>query len=57
MTFVFSWGYRPAERSSSLHRPMFLHGGFAHLFGNMPFPIYGDNVEHGLEGATSSGTS
>jgi membrane associated rhomboid family serine protease len=28
---------------------MFLHGGFAHLFGNMLFLwIYGDNVEHRL---------
>jgi len=31
---------------------MFLHGGFAHLFGNMLFLwIYGDNVEHRLGSA------
>jgi membrane associated rhomboid family serine protease len=48
--FVFSWGYRPAEPSIfSLFASMFLHGGFAHLFGNMLFLwIYGDNVEHRL---------
>jgi membrane associated rhomboid family serine protease len=32
---------------------MFLHGGFAHLFGNMLFLwIYGDNVEHRLGSAS-----
>jgi membrane associated rhomboid family serine protease len=48
--FVFSWGYRPAEPSIfALFASMFLHGGFAHLFGNMLFLwIYGDNVEHRL---------
>jgi membrane associated rhomboid family serine protease len=51
--FVFSWGYRPAEPSVlSLFASMFLHGGFAHLFGNMLFLwIYGDNVEHRLGSA------
>ncbi len=48
--FVFSWGYQPAEPSLlALFFSMFLHGGFAHLFGNMLFLwIYGDNVEHRL---------
>jgi len=51
--FVFSWGYRPAEPSLiALFASMFLHGGFAHLFGNMLFLwIYGDNVEHRLGSA------
>jgi membrane associated rhomboid family serine protease len=51
--FVFSWGYRPAEPSIlALFASMFLHGGFAHLFGNMLFLwIYGDNVEHRLGSA------
>jgi membrane associated rhomboid family serine protease len=50
---VFSWGYRPAEPSLlALFASMFLHGGFAHLFGNMLFLwIYGDNVEHRLGSA------
>lgn len=47
---VFQWGYRPADPSAaSLFASMFLHGGFAHLAGNMLFLwIYGDNVEHRL---------
>ncbi len=51
--FVFTWGYRPAEPSPiALFVSMFLHGGFAHLFGNMLFLwIYGDNVEHRLGSA------
>lgn len=51
--FVFYWGYRPAEPSIlALFASMFLHGGFAHLFGNMLFLwIYGDNVEHRLGSA------
>ena len=51
--FVFSWGYRPAEPSLvALFASMFLHGNFAHLFGNMLFLwIYGDNVEHRLGSA------
>jgi membrane associated rhomboid family serine protease len=45
---VFSWGYRPVDPSLvNLFASMFLHGGFAHLVGNMLFLwIYGDNVEH-----------
>jgi membrane associated rhomboid family serine protease len=48
--FVLDWGYRPAMPSlRDLFASMFLHGGFAHLFGNMLFLwIYGDNVEHRL---------
>jgi membrane associated rhomboid family serine protease len=51
--FVLAWGYRPAEPSVvALFASMFLHGGFAHLFGNMLFLwIYGDNVEHRLGSA------
>lgn len=47
---VYSFGYRPAEPSLvTLFTAMFLHGGFAHLFGNMLFLwIYGDNVEYRL---------
>jgi rhomboid family protein len=47
---VFSYGYRPAHPSIlTLFTAMFLHGGFAHLFGNMLFLwIYGDNVEYRL---------
>lgn len=46
--FVFRWGYRPVDPSLvNLFAAMFLHGGFAHLAGNMLFLwIYGDNVEH-----------
>ncbi len=45
---VFRWGYRPVAPSLvTLLASMFLHGGFAHLAGNMLFLwIYGDNVEH-----------
>lgn len=48
--FVFEHGFRPADPAlSDLLVSMFLHGGFAHLFGNMLFLwIYGDNVEHRL---------
>ena len=48
--FVFTHGYKPgAAQWSDLFFSMFLHGGFAHLFGNMLFLwIYGDNVEHRL---------
>lgn len=48
--FVFKWGYRPVDPSLlSLIVSMFLHGGLAHLLGNMIFLwIYGDNVEHRL---------
>ncbi len=46
--FVYHWGYRPISPSViNLFASMFLHGGFAHLAGNMLFLwIYGDNVEH-----------
>lgn len=47
---VFEHGFRPAV--PTLHdalASMFLHGGFAHLAGNMLFLwIFGDNVEHRL---------
>jgi membrane associated rhomboid family serine protease len=48
--FVIQWGYRPAAPSfATLFSSMFLHGGWAHLLGNMLFLwIYGDNVEHRL---------
>jgi membrane associated rhomboid family serine protease len=48
--FVFAHGYKPgAAEWMDLLFSMFLHGGFAHLLGNMLFLwIYGDNVEHRL---------
>ena len=48
--FVYRWGFRPVDPSlTTLFLSMFLHGGFAHLAGNMLFLwIYGDNVEHRL---------
>jgi membrane associated rhomboid family serine protease len=48
--FVFRHGFRPAEpQVADLFASLFLHAGFAHLFGNMLFLwIYGDNVEHRL---------
>lgn len=47
---VFEYGYRPSDpQLSDLFTSMFMHAGFAHLFGNMLFLwIYGDNVEHRL---------
>ena len=47
---TFKHGFRPSQPAiSSLFYSMFLHGGFGHLAGNMPFLwIYGDNVEHRL---------
>jgi membrane associated rhomboid family serine protease len=47
---VWEWGFHPARPSPlSLLAAMFLHGGLAHLLGNMLFLwIYGDNVEHHL---------
>ncbi len=46
--FAFAHGYKPgAPEWSDLLACMFLHGGFAHLAGNMLFLwIFGDNVEH-----------
>lgn len=48
--FVFAHGYKPGNPEwSDLFTCMFLHGGFAHLAGNMLFLwIFGDNVEHRL---------
>lgn len=48
--FLFAHGFRPAAPAvSALFFSMFLHGGFAHLAGNMLFLwIYGDNVEYRL---------
>ncbi len=45
---VYDWGYRPTSPSIvDLFASMFMHGGLAHLAGNMLFLwIYGDNVEH-----------
>jgi len=47
---VFRYGFRPASPSMvALFTSLFLHAGFAHLFGNMLFLwIYGDNVEYRL---------
>ena len=47
---VFDLGWRPgAPEALDLLTAMFLHGGLAHLAGNMLFLwIYGDNVEHRL---------
>jgi membrane associated rhomboid family serine protease len=47
---VFGAGFRPAAPSlGSVFSAMFLHGGLAHLLGNLLFLwIYGDNVEHRL---------
>lgn len=48
--FVFRHGFRPAApQYSDLLTSIFLHGGLAHLLGNMLFLwIYGDNVEYRL---------
>ena len=48
--FAFAHGYKPgAPEWSDLFMCMFLHGGVAHLAGNMLFLwIFGDNVEHRL---------
>lgn len=48
--FLLRWGFRPGDPSLlALFSSMFLHGGWAHLLGNMLFLwIYGDNVEHAL---------
>jgi len=49
--FVFTFGVIPAEieRGKDLYTlftSMFVHGGFAHIFGNMLFLwIFGDNIE------------
>ncbi|MCP4603139.1 MAG: rhomboid family intramembrane serine protease [Proteobacteria bacterium] len=48
--FVYAHGYKPAAPElGDLFFSMFLHGGLAHLGGNMLFLwIFGDNVEHRL---------
>jgi membrane associated rhomboid family serine protease len=48
--FVYTHGFRSSAPSvQSLLVSLFLHAGFAHLFGNMLFLwIYGDNVEYRL---------
>ena len=48
--FLQDWGLVPATfRVSRLFSSMFLHGGMAHLLGNMWFlHIFGDNVEDRL---------
>ena len=48
--FTFEYGYKPgAPEITDLFSSMFLHGGFAHLGGNMLFLwIFGDNLEHHL---------
>jgi membrane associated rhomboid family serine protease len=48
--FLFEYGFRPAAPTFvTLFTSMFLHGGWAHLLGNMLFLwIFGDNVEHQL---------
>jgi membrane associated rhomboid family serine protease len=48
--FVIRYGFTPADFSwFTVFTSMFLHGGFAHLFGNMWFLyIFGDNVEDAM---------
>jgi membrane associated rhomboid family serine protease len=48
--FAFRHGFRPSQPNlADLLFSMFLHGGFAHLLGNLLFLwIFGDNVEHRL---------
>src|SRR3989338_8011759 len=45
--FINTYGFKPIEFSLlTLFTSMFLHGGIAHIFGNMWFLyIFGDNVE------------
>ena len=45
--FINTYGFKPSEFSIlTLFTSMFLHGGIAHIFGNMWFLyIFGDNVE------------
>jgi len=45
--FINTYGFKPAEFSVlTLFTSMFLHGGIAHIFGNMWFLyVFGDNVE------------
>ncbi|MBK9139389.1 MAG: rhomboid family intramembrane serine protease [Verrucomicrobia bacterium] len=48
--YTFQHGFRPAQPElRDLFTSLFLHGGLAHLLGNMLFLwIYGDNVEYRL---------
>lgn len=54
--FIMTWGVIPAELTSqflgewqTLFSAMFLHGGWAHLLGNMLYLwIFGDNIEDRL---------
>ncbi len=52
--FILEWGTIPNEitRGEDIHTllsSMFLHGGFAHILGNMVFlKVFGDNVEDRL---------
>ena len=54
--FIMSWGVIPAELTSqflrewpTLFSAMFMHGGWAHLLGNMLYLwIFGDNIEDRL---------
>ena len=45
--FIETYGFKPAQFTFiTLFTSMFLHGGIAHIFGNMWFlHIFGDNVE------------
>ncbi len=49
--FIFTYGVIPAEIDQgkdlyTLFTSMFVHGGYAHIFGNMLFLwIFGDNIE------------
>ena len=46
-SFVYMYGFVPAEFNPlTIFTSMFMHGGFAHIIGNMWFLyIFGDNVE------------
>lgn len=48
--FIETYGFKPAQFSiMAIFTSMFLHGGIAHIFGNMWFLyIFGDNVEDKL---------
>lgn len=52
--FIMDWGTVPREIADgqelhTLLSSMFIHGGFAHIFGNMLFlKVFGDNVEDHL---------
>jgi membrane associated rhomboid family serine protease len=52
--FIFQWGAIPNQISQGqdlygLVSSMFLHGGWAHIFGNMLFLfVFGDNVEDAM---------